>query len=126
MPQGSVLEPDGPDAQKTFGQVYCTNGKIYLFHNTAKLEVNDPVIFDIHAGNAKVDIGKKECFTGKLAVAVLPKNYDKIGKDGKWTDPSLNERWEKEWNSSSEFQLKNVNLDRQKVKGYGRFKKPKK
>ena len=121
MPTGSVLEPDGPNAQATFGQIQSTNGKIYLFYNTADLKVNDPVIFDLDSGDATVNT-KNDSYTGVLAVAVLPKKYNDVDENGKWNDPGLNDRWREDWAQVSELQLRNVFLNRDKVVNYKRYK----
>ena len=121
MPQGSVLESDGPEAQGTLGQVQSSDGKIYLFHNTAALKVNDPVMFDLNPRNVTIDI-PKNAITQVLGVATLPEGYDDLDANGKWIDPKLNQRWSDDWDKVSERQLRNTYLTRDQVVNYKRYK----
>jgi hypothetical protein len=111
MPTGKITDPEGPGGQGTLGQVLCTNGNTYLFHNTADLKKEDPVIFFIDRQSITIEkdvfqlpIAKLHMTKDSSMPCISQNNWDSVHVDVKEGEEvktkTFKQLWDEEWASA--------------------------
>jgi len=107
MPTGKVINPSAPaSAQGELGQIISTSGEILPFHNTANLDMHEPVLYQ--------PLSYKITLAGVIStitIAVLENDGSghPMMRKNNW-DSNFKSKWDDEWSHTNSSDVTKLNI----------------